>query len=343
MTAPPPTPAAPRIESLAIAAGLSSVVLAFAATLLVQHGRLAPLGGTGSVAAVGLPTIAVTSGGAFIWAYIRHADGGVRWRRRHPIRRVLDVLGLTLTGVGVAVLLTASMLEIFGLAFVGLELNAITTAALVAALAGVSSYVLSLIASQLTSSTLATLLTLFLVAGVFTSMLTADDPEWWQRNFSALGMGTTTSSYAFNLTILIAGLAMLALSDYLTIDLLTRQRSGAGGVRVIRFALALVGVALVGVGSVPVNVSVPVHNTFSTLALVGFTALIVLAPIVLRGLPVAFVLTTVLFGVLIVAGVALFVVGEVNLTALELIAVLVIFTWLILFTRSASLGRRADE
>ena len=69
---------------------------------------------------------------------------------------------------------------------------------------------------------------------------------------------------------------------------------------------------------------------------------LVLAPIVLRGLPVAFILTTVLFVGLIVAGVVLFVQGEVNLTALELIAVLVIFTWLILFTRSASSGREAD-
>ena len=332
----------PRIESLAIAAGLIAVVLAFGVTLWVQWGDLAPLGGTGSVAAVALPCVAVTSAAAFIWAYIRHADGGVRWRRRHPFRRVLDVLGLTLTGVGVAVLLTASLLEVFGLAFVGLQLNAVTTAALVAALAGVSAYALSLIASQLTSSTLATLLTLFLVAGVFTSMLTADDPAWWERNFSALGMGTATSSYAFNLTMLIAGLAILALSDYLTIDLLERRKGGHRGVRIIRGALALVGIALVGVGAVPVNISVPAHNTFSTLALVGFTLLIVLAPIVLRGLPVAFILTTVLFVGLIVAGVVLFVKGEVNLTALELIAVLVIFTWLILFTRSASSGREAD-
>jgi hypothetical membrane protein len=342
MTSTEPKTTASRIESLALVAGLGSVVLAFGVVLLVQWGRLAPLGGTGSVAAVALPSVGVTSAAAFIWAYIRHADGGVRWRRRHPFRRVLDVLGLTLTGVGVAVLLTASMLEVFGLAFVGLQLNAVTTATLVAALAGVSAYALSLIASQLTSSTLATLLTLFLVAGVFTSMLTADDPKWWERNFSALGMGTQTSSFAFNLTILIAGLAILVLSDYLTIDLLARRRSGRGGVRIVRFALALVGLALVGVGAVPVDVSVPAHNTFSTLALVGFTLLIVLTPIVLRGLPLAFVLTTVVFLGLIIAGVALFVLGEVNLTALELIAVLVIFTWLILFTRSASTGRTPD-
>jgi hypothetical membrane protein len=329
----------PRIESLAIAAGLISAALAFVVALLVQRGQLAPLGGTGSVAAVALPSVAVTSAGAFIWAYIRHADGGVRWRRRHPVRRVLDVLGLTLTGVGVAVLLTASMLEVFGLAFVGLELNAVTTAALTASFAGVSAYVLSLIAGQLTSSTLATLLSLFLVAGVFTSMLTADDQQWWQRNFSALGMGTATSSYTFNLTILIAGLAILALSDYLTIDLLERRTGGRRGVWVIRTALALVGVALIGVGLVPVNISVIAHNSFSTLALVGFAALIVLTPMVLRGLSVAFLLTTALVGVLIVTGTVLFALGEMNLTALELIAVLVIFSWLILFTRSASSGR----
>ena len=335
---------APRraIESLAIGAALGAGILGFATTLIVQRGQLAPLV---SVATVALPVIAATGAAAFIWAYVRHADGGVRWRMRHPLRRVLDVLGLTLTGVGVAVLLTASMFEVFRLAFVGLELDAVTSAALVAGLAGVCAYALALIAGQLTTSTLATLLGLFLVAGIFTSMLTADDPKWWHRNFSALGMGAATSSYAFNVTIVVAGLVILTLSDYLTIDLLARRGPGGRnlrGIAVIRITLAVVGIALVGLGLVPVDISVPVHNTFSTSALLGFSALIILAPLLLKGLSRAFLAATVVFGALIVVGGVLFAIGYFNLTALELIAVLVIFTWLILFTRNASSGRRAE-
>ena len=111
----------------------------------------------------------------------------------------------------------------------------------------------------------------------------------------------------------------------------------------IRIVLAIVGVALAGLGLVSVDVSVLVHNTFSIAAMLGFSALIVLAPILLKGLSPAFIAATVLFGALIVIGGVLFAIGSLNLTALELIAVLVIFTWLILFTRNASSGRRAVE
>ena len=335
------TPTSP-IESLAIAAAVGSAMIGFIVTLVVQRGQLAPLT---SIAAVALLVIAVTGAAAFVWAYVRHADGGVRWRMRHPLRRVLDVLGLTLTGVGVAVLLVASMFEVFRLAFIGLELNALASAALVAGLAAACAYALALIAGQLTTTTLATLLALFLVAGVFTSMLTADDPKWWHRNFSALGMSATTSSYAFNVTIVVAGLVIVTLADYLTIDLLARRGPGGRnlrGIAVIRVILAIVGIALAGLGLVSVDVSVLVHNTFSISAMLGFTALIVLAPILLKGLSPAFIAATVIFGALIVIGGVLFALGAFNLTALELIAVLVIFTWLILFTRNASAGRSVD-
>jgi len=331
------------IESLAIAAAVGSAAIGFIVTLIVQHGQLAPLT---SVTAVALAVVAATGAAAFIWAYVRHADGGVRWRMRHPLRRVLDVLGLTLTGVGVAVLLVASMFEVARLAFIGLELNALAAAVLIGGLAAVCAYVLALIAGQLTTTTLATLLALFLVAGVFTSMLTADDPQWWQRNFSALGMGAAASSNAFNVTLVVAGLVIITLADYLTIDLLARRGPGGRnlrGIAVIRIVLAIVGVALAGLGLVSVDVSVLVHNTFSIAAMLGFSALIVLAPILLKGLSPAFIAATVLFGALIVIGGVLFAIGSLNLTALELIAVLVIFTWLILFTRNASSGRRAVE
>ena len=336
----------PNIESLAIIAAIIAAALGFGGTFLVLGGRQAPLSsgifGGDSIASIAIVVVALTGAGSFIWGYIRHADGGLRWRRRHPIRRVLDVLGLTVTGAGVAVMLVGSLLQVSQLAFVGLVLDPVASAALVAVLAAVSAYVLALIAGQLTTSTLATLLALFLVAGVFTSMLTADDPTWWRNNFSALGMGLAVSSIAFNLTVAIAGLAILTLADYLTIDL--RSRRGPRGINlrgseITRGALVLVGVALVGLGLVPVNVSVPIHNTFSISALVGFAALMLAAPILLRGLPWAFIASTLVFTVVLVASTVLFARGAFNLTALELIAVSVIFTWLILFTRNASTGR----
>ena len=336
-----------NVESHAIIAAIVSAAIGFGATLVVQGGRTAALSngsfsGSGSISVIAIAVVAITGAGSFIWAYVRHADGGVRWRRRHPLRRVLDVVGLTVTGVGVAVMLVGSALRVVQLAFVGLELTVIASATVVAVLAAVSAYVLALIAGQLTTSTLATLLALFLVAGVFTSMLTADDPTWWRNNFSALGMGLAASSITFNLTVVIAGLAIVTLADYLTIDL--RSRRGPGGrtlrgAEVVRATLVIVGIGLIGLGLVPVNVNVPIHNTFSIAALVGFGGLMLLAPILLRGLPWAFIASTLVFMGVLVGSTVLFARGAFNLTALELIAVSITFTWLILFTRNASTGR----
>ena len=334
-----------HIESFALIAAAASAVIGLIVGFIIFRGQLTPLGGPVSISGVAAITSASVGAVAFVWAYIRQSVDEVRWRRRPLYRRVTDVVGLTLTAVGVAVLMIFSLFQVFQLAFRDLYLNSLTSTLLVAVTAGVTAYALFLIASQISTKTLASLLALFLVAGVFASMLTADDAVWWERNFSALGMAATTSSYAFNVTIVVAGLVIVTLSDYLTIDLLARRGPGGRnlrGIAVIRVILAIVGIALAGLGLVSVDVSVLVHNTFSISAMLGFTALIVLAPILLKGLSPAFIAATVIFGALIVVGGVLFALGAFNLTALELIAVLVIFTWLILFTRNASAGRSVD-
>lgn len=338
-----PAAAQPRsatsIEAAALAGAAIGAGFGLLVALVVLAGRSTRLAGDDSVAIVAAVVCALVGAPVLVLAYIRNVDGGRRWRLRHPVRRVLDTVGVTLTGVGISVLLVFSTYQVLQLAFVGLQLNAITAAALVAATAGTSTYALSLLASQLTSANLATLLALFLVAGVFTSMLTARDPDWWQRNFSYLGMGWDQSAYAFNLTVAVAGLAILTLSDYLTTDLTTRP--GPHGrtrrsVRVVRITLAIVGIGLIGLSVVSVDLNNVIHVIFSIAALLGFAALLILVPLLITELPRAFVATTFAFIGIIVLGAVLFALGSFNLTALELIAVVVIFAWLILFTRSTA-------
>ena len=330
-----------NIETYALIAAAGSGVVGYVSGFIAFHGQLTGLGGSGSISGLAAGVAAAVGAIAFIWGYIRQSADEVRWRLRPLYRRVIDVIGLTLTGVGVAVLMIGSIFQVLQLAFRDLVLNSLTSSTLVAVTAGVTAYALFLIASQISTKTLASLLALFLVAGVFASMLTADDATWWQRNFSALGMGGAGSAQAFNLTIIVAGFAMITLADYLTMDL--RSRSGPRGINlrgvsVIRTLLIVIGVALTGVGLVPVDVSVLFHNTFSTTALVGFAVLLVLVPTLLKGLPKGFVITTLVVIGVIVVGVVLFLTGYYNLTALELVAVLVIFAWLILFARNATGG-----
>jgi hypothetical protein len=169
---------------------------------------------------------------------------------------------------------------------------------LTAASVAVSNYSLFLLASDISTRRLASLLALFLAAGTLASMLTAEDPEWWQSNFSALGMGSAFSSRAFNLTVIIAGLVVTTLADYITTDLRARRwpkGQVTHGVGVVRTILMVVGIAFIGVGAVPVNDSQLVHNIFSILLIAGFTALIAVTPALLRELPWAFTAASTVF------------------------------------------------
>lgn len=326
----------------AIFAGAAGLVLA----LLVFSGGKVSLAGEGSLGATISQLAAMTGSAAFAWSFYRHSRSSISDLNRHRWRRVADMVGLSLTGGVMMSLLTGSVFALFQLAFRDLTLDPFAAIILTSATLAITSYVLVAVAAQITTSSLATLLALFLVAGVFSSMLTADDPRWWESNFSALGMGGALSAQTFNLTVILAGAIVTILADYLTIDLRSRQTAAGGdlhGVSIVRSLLILVGVALIGIGVVPVDRSLLFHNIFAISALVGFAALIVLVPLVLQGLPRTFTAVTAGFIIVIVGAVLMFwPIGYYTLTAVELVSVLTIFVWLILFVRSTGSASARD-
>lgn len=320
-----------------LAAILGAVGGAIAETLVFPAPR-APLWGESSVGVVAALSSAVLGGAVFAAAYVLANRGTVRWRLRGRLRRILDLTGLTFTAAGVALLLVSSVYAVLQLAFRDLDLDRASATAIAAATVGAFCYALVALAEEITSTRLATLLGLFLIAGTFGAMLNADDPSWWQHNFSTLGMGGASSASLFNLTVIVAGLVLVTLADYLTIDLRPRLRQATlrrRSVLVVRVLLVAVGLCLVGVGVVPVSVSVAAHNAFAYTLLAGFGVLIVAAPILLDDLSPSFGTTSIVFaGILVVVALLFWPIGYFNLTAVEFIAVLVVFTWVIAFTRS---------
>jgi len=323
---------------VAAIAALGSLIVAL---IIFGNGRVG-LGGNLSIGSVASQLAAVAGLPTFAWTYVHFSRQDVTWRNRGRFRRILGTIGLSVTGAAMAALLIGSLFSLFQLAFRALVLDAIIAALLVTVTVGFSTYVLFLVAAKVTTARLIGLLALFFIAGMFASMLTADDPRWWESNFSALGMGGETSARTFNLTVILAGLVIGTLADYLTIDLRSRKTetgSDLRGVAVVRGFLVGVGLALIGIGIVPVDQSLIFHNIFAVSLLGGFGTLIVLVPIVLDGLPRSFTPITAVILLLIVGAVALFwPIGYYNLTAAELVAMLLIFAWLILFVRSTSAG-----
>ena len=109
---------------------------------------------------------------------------------------------------------------------------------------------------------LAALLAVFLVTGVLTSMLTAEDPQWWQENLSALGMSSDASGVAFNVTLIVAGVVVTTLAGYSTrtLDATAGTASARRRVRQLEGGIILIGVLLACVGLFPVDEQFWLHT-----------------------------------------------------------------------------------
>jgi hypothetical protein len=309
----------------------------------IFHRTGTPLSGLTSIATVTSILVVVLGGAAFATAYVRVARGTSRWRRRPMIWRIRDAAALTIASASMAAMAALAAFGVFQRMFQGLLLGRIAATLMAAMTVAAGCYLLTIIAQEMSSSGVAVLLGAFLAAGVVASTLTADDPGWWQKNFSALGVTTESSASAFNFTVITAGIVLTTLADYIADDLKRWPGVTRRVVRVIRILLIVIGLALIGLGSIPVDQSRLVHDINAVSVIVGFGGVILVAPILLRGLPRPFLLSTAVLGALILGIVALWKPFHVyNFTAVELLSVLIIFAWLGLFARTVGTGPPAQ-
>jgi len=246
---------------------------------------------------------------------------------------VVDIAALALAH-GVIALLTWTLLaDVFERGFVGAEVFAVPLLALSGTAAAISAYVVFYSATHMSLSLLAVVLAVFLVEGVMASTLTSSDPHWWEMNLSALGMTDDLSAFAFNLTLIVAGIIVTTLARYATREIPTTHPRGA---RNVRACLIVVGVFLACVGIFHVDEHFWVHNSVATGMAIAFAVAAIRLPVWIPGMPRAFVLLGWLFLAAIAVLGVFFAVGYYTLTAVELVAGLLIFSWIILFLRNAA-------
>jgi hypothetical protein len=326
-------------ESIAQVVAMAGGALALLIAPFVFRPTGTPLSGLTSVATVTSILVVVLGGGAFAVSYVRIARRTVRWRRRLTVWCVWDAVALTIAAAAMAAMACLAAFNVFQRMFLGVLLGRVAATLMCAVTVSTCCYFLTLIAQSMSSSGVAVLLGSFLGAGGVAATLTADDPGWWQSNFSALGVTTETSASAFNFTVITAGVVLTTLGDYVADDLdqwpgVTRRIN-----RSVRVLLIAIGLALIGLGIIPVDQSRLVHDIFAVSAIVGFGGLILATPFLLRDLPRPFLVSTAALGALIIGIVSLWKPFRVyNFTAVELLSVLVIFAWLGLLTRTVGGG-----
>ncbi len=260
--------------------------------------------------------------------------------RRAP--RVFDVGALALAHAVIALLAWDGIATLLEMSFQGAEVYTIPAVLLSGSAAAVTGYFSYLSAAGMNLMRLSGVLLLFLVVGALTSMLTARDPNWWKLNLSALGMTDDMSAMAFNLTLVVAGLILTTIARYATADFMREGEPVPHGVRAVRWGLVVMGVALACVGIFHVDDFFVVHNTAATGMVVAFAVIVIGLPKFLPQIARPFVVLGYVFLAVIVGTVVFFAIGYYNLTAVELVAAVLIFSWIIVFLRTVH-ASTADE
>jgi hypothetical protein len=308
--------------------------------LLRYWGEMVPLFGRPSIG--GLASV-LAGAAAIIAIFLAYKPPRLKSPGQYEkIRRWLAVCALAFILGAISFLLSVAAYFVFQNAFQGLVLDQWVSALLVGLTSAGAGYASYLAGTKMTSIMLSTVLAVFMVSGIFTSMITAEDPYWWMVNFSSLGLGGSPSAYAFNLTMIIGGLVIVGLSDLIAADferLQTANKVRYAKVKdnAIRLVLAGIGIGLAGVGLFVWDVHVLMHDLAAASMAVLFVGLLAALPFIAPSFSRAFYMFSyLLLAVVAISFVLCWRVGYFNVTAFELVCAAVIFAWLIVFIRNIS-------
>ena len=340
------TPADPQprrrvaVESEALLAGAVAAALTGVTSWFIFVGAVWPLWGGLSVGIVAALAVLLTGIAAGATGYWRSRDlPGQEWRRElKPWKFVVDVVAVAAVHAIIGFILTMTTFVLLQRSFEGLVVDVWASTGAVAVAAGLAAYWIYLSVSAISTPKLAMLLIVFMSSATLASMATAQDPQWWEYHFIQLGTADDFSSSLFNLALIIGGALVTTFALYVDRDLTTLVRQGVlehdWAPRFVSVVFIVMGVLLAGVGLVPVNVSMPIHNICAIGMSLTFLTLLIGAPRILRGMPRRFFVFCTGGIVLLLASALLFEpIAYYNLTAFELAAFSIIFGWISVFIR----------
>lgn len=340
-----------RLEAMALRTGLAGGLVAAGASYLYNLGHQAlPLIAAHSMGTPIVVIAMVLPLGVFQFGY----QVGARTEGR-PVRRDQPNWRLILDGLSLSIaysLLIGSLaylgLSAFNAAFRGLLLDPYIATLIAGLFAGTVAYGLFNLSTNVSSLQVVAVLISFLVTGLFTSMTTNSNPEWWRENFSSLGIPTSNTFFVFNLTLIISGVLMVVLVDYLFRDLgdaIPQSAPSVHGTSVLRVALMLLAASLAGIGAFPFVSSTllaPLHDVCAYAMVVLFVVIALSISKLVPGFTPSFYSFSRLFGAGQIALLLMYVVVHyLTLTALELLTFLVFAAWLTVFFK-AVLDRKRD-
>ncbi len=241
----------------------------------------------------------------------------------------------------ISLVLTAIAIYAFNEAFKGIVMPDLSSSIIVGIFSALTVYIVINTSVDLKTTGVVNALILFIVGGTYISMVTTNNPQWWQVNFSSLGATSARSAIPFNVTMILSGFLLLCLADYMLSDLKViikgRKSSATYKTRVVNVLFVLISLSLTGVGLFPWNVYPSLHNISAYNLICSFSIIVIGLRWFIPSLSKTFMVNSyVLLGSLFASFALWRPLGYFNQTAFELIAFSLTFTWLVLFLRNIS-------
>jgi hypothetical protein len=328
------------LESSALLVGAGVFVVSAIVAGFVFWNQYAPIAGPGSIGQFIAIGGAITAVVVCIAARVLVATSSTT--RQEPLGATgirlhwFDIAALALAYGVIALLGWTAIADVVSKSFTGAVVYTLSAAVLGGVAIALTAYAVFLSAISLRPIGLSYLLAAFLAVGTFASMLSASDPFWWKKNLSTLGISDDFSARAFNITLIIAGVIVTTIAHYATATIPANTPKEVRGRSLVRTALIVMGILLACVGLFPLDVRFGLHNISASGMAAIFVAMVIAMPSLIPSIPRAFILLGYVFVGVIVVLAVFYITGYYNLTAVELVAFLLIFSWLIVFIRNTS-------
>jgi hypothetical protein len=272
----------------------------------------------------------------------------VRYRNRlvaPDMRRswVLPVAPIALAYALVTMLLVTIVLEFIDAAFKELALPAPYAVLLIGLACGVVAYYVANRTMRITVRAVLDIFVVILLSGIALSAIGIDNPLWWQQSFSFLGTTSSNERSVFNATLVFAGILFVILQQFFMDDFIVLRNRGLLTVRKtrwIRGSLIAMGVLMAMVGLIPFGGSM-ITDTMHDFSAYGLAGILLVYMVAVRwALPYfsrEFYLMTWFMVAVLLAALALHLLGSINVVGIELIAFALGGAWFLMFVKNVEL------
>ncbi|WP_311406934.1 AbrB/MazE/SpoVT family DNA-binding domain-containing protein [Liquorilactobacillus uvarum] len=245
-------------------------------------------------------------------------------------RSFLTILLSFTTILAISLLCFFWLIEIL---FKGSSFDLFTSTYMFLLFSNVINYLMIYAAINISSSVIFKILILVIVGGALAAMITNSNKRWWEHNISFLGTDQASNSWQFNLTLVVSALLLLALVDFIFASL-KEQFHNNRRLAALKSLLILFSVFLAGVGVFANNgtgLSHKLHTNSATLLvyllIITISSIHFLLPSITKEFKI---ISYTIGGGLLIDSILFQPIGYFSLTAFELIAFILAFSWILL-------------